>query len=377
MFGTLSDADVDDVVAGMAAFERDTGIDVRYVGSSSFESDLLERLRRGDPPDLVMLPQPGLLDTLVEDGFALPAIDTRAAGEGGVDAALTDLLTVDGMRYGAWYELTVKSLVWYSPSAFAELGLEVPDTWDELDRMTRELAVAGRTPWCIGIRADGATGWVATDWVEDLVLRFAGPDVYDGWVDHEVPFTDPAIVDAIERFGAIALQPDQVAGGNRAAVELTVEDAARELLDSPRSCLLHRQASFLPRYLDRDVEISPDGDLWAFPLPAADGGEAPLVVGGTVVVRFSDDADVVRLATYLTTTEAASQRAGIGGFVSSDERVPLDRYREPLDRWLAQLVREADVVRFDASDLMPPQGGAGDTRRSRRSGAEAPWLLRW
>lgn len=201
---------------------------------------------------------------------------------------------------------------------------------------------------------------MATDWVEDLVLRFAGPDVYDGWVDHEVPFTDPAIVDAIERFGAIALQPDQVAGGNRAVVELTVEDAARELLDSPRSCLLHRQASFLPRDLDRDVEISPDGDLWAFPLPAADGGEAPLVVGGTVVVRFSDDADVVRLATYLTTTEAASQRAGLAASVSvlmsgSRSTATASRSTGGSRSWCARPTSCGSTL----SDLMPPEVGVG------------------
>lgn len=360
IFGTLSDADVDDVMASLAGLERDTGIDVRYVSSSNFETDLLERLRRGDPPDLALLPQPGLLDTLVEDGFALPwEGDAATAAVDGVDPELAELVTFGGVPYASWYQLTVKSLVWYSPAEFASRRLEVPTTWAELEALTGELATAGTPPWCIGIRADGATGWVATDWVEDLVLRFAGPEVYDRWVGHQVRFSDPEIVDAVERFGAVALSPGSVAGGNRAAVELRVEESARQLLDDPATCLLHRQASFLPRYLPSTTDIAPDGDLWAFALPPAEGDEAPLVVGGSVLVRFSGDADVERVAAYLSTIDAATRRAASGGFVSPREGVGLDRYRQPIDRWVAELARDAAVVRFDASDLMPPEVGVG------------------
>jgi alpha-glucoside transport system substrate-binding protein len=184
--------------------------------------------------------------------------------------------------------------------------------------------------------------------------------VYDDWVSHRVTFSDDAIVDAVARFGAIALSPDKVAGGNRAAVELTIEESARQLLEQPTRCVLHRQASFMPRLLGRsDLVVAPDGDLWAFPMPAVDGGEAPLVVGGTVTVRFSDADDVDQLARYLTTGDAATRRADRGGFVSARSTVALDRYSSTLDRFVAELLLEADVVRFDASDLMPPEVGVG------------------
>lgn len=360
VFGTLSDEDADDLVESLADFERATGIDVRYVGSSNFEADLFERLRRGDPPDLALLPQPGLVDVLVEDGFALPWRDDLAEpAVAGVDDALVELVTFDGDVFGAWYQLTLKSLVWYSPRNFAARGLEVPTSWAELDTMTGALATAGTTPWCIGIRADGATGWVATDWVEDLVLRFAGPDVYDAWVAHDVLFSDPEIVAAVERFGSIALNPSMVAGGNRAAVELTIVDAARQAASANPPCVLHRQASFLPRMLDRRVDVSPDGDLWAFPLPADGSGEAPLLVGGTVVVRFADDDEIDQVARYLTTDEAAARRAEIGGFVSARGTFAAERHGTEFDRYVATLLRDADVVRFDASDLMPAEVGVG------------------
>jgi alpha-glucoside transport system substrate-binding protein len=224
---------------------------------------------------------------------------------------------------------------------------------------TTRLVDASLAPWCIGVRDGPVTGWVATDWVEDLVLRFAGTDVYDDWVAHRIPFDDPAIVDAVERFGAIALDQASVYRGNRAAVELSITQAAEALLSSPSTCVLHRQGSVVPRLLGGSVSFAPDGDLWAFPLPAVDGGEAPLVAGGTVIARFDGSTAAGQLSAFLTTAEAATPRAERGGFVSPLESFPLESYASPIDAEVARLLREADVLRFDASDLMPPDVGVG------------------
>jgi alpha-glucoside transport system substrate-binding protein len=360
VFGALSDADADAFMESVRGFERETGIDVRYVGSSNFESDLLERLRRGDAPDIALVPQPGLLTAIVEEGFATPWTGDLAEAAASMDERLVELASVDGQLFGAWYDLTLKSLVWYSPREFSARGLEVPDTWDELTEVAADIAASGTPPWCVGIRDGGATGWVATDWVEDLLLRFSGPDVYDSWVAHEVDFTDPAVQEAATLFGAIALDGDSVYGGNRAAVEFSTVESARQLVTAPASCLLHRQASFLPRMIGSEVTVAPDGDVWAFPLPAKDASSsAPLVVGGNLIVKFSDDAHVNAVAGHLVSDDAARSRVAAGGFVSPLESIALDDYRLPLDRAVAEWLRDADVLRFDASDLMPPEVGAG------------------
>ena len=100
MFGTLSDADVDDVVAGMAAFERDTGIDVRYVGSSSFESDLLERLRRGAR----------VADIGCGHGASTIAMAQAFPRSSFIGLDYHDAAPVRGMRYGAAQENLVVQL---------------------------------------------------------------------------------------------------------------------------------------------------------------------------------------------------------------------------------------------------------------------------
>lgn len=358
VFGSFTGRDADAFVASMQRFEADTGIDVRYVGSSRFETDLTERVRRGDAPDLALIPQPGLLQSLAEDGLALPYdADLATAAARDVDPRLVELATVGGAIYASWYSVTPKSLVWYSPAQFRARGLQPPATWDELITLTDEIEASGTTPWCLGVRDGGATGWVATDWVEDLVLRFAGPEVYDGWIDHDVAFTDPAITDAVERFGSIALDRGRVNGGNRAAVEFTIEEAAQQLLGSSPKCLLHRQASFLTDFLDREVNVSPDGDLWVFPFPGPADAAPTMIVGGTMAARFDDRPETRRLAAYLTTAEAAGERVRLGGFVSALDTVETNAYPAALNRTVVQWARDAQVLRFDASDLMPPEVG--------------------
>jgi alpha-glucoside transport system substrate-binding protein len=358
VFGSFTDRDADAFIASMAAFEEESGIDVRYVGSSRFEGDLLERSRRGDAPDLALIPQPGLLASLAEDGLARPYDgDLADAARRDVDPRLVQLATIGGDVYGSWYSVTPKSLIWYSPAQFTARGLEPPTTWDGLLALTDEIAASGTTPWCLGVRDGGATGWVATDWVEDLLLRFAGPDAYDQWIDHDLPFTDPVVAEAVDRFGSIALDSRRVYGGNRAAVEFTVQDAARQLLGSSPKCLLNRQASFLTDYLDGPVDVAPDGDLWVFPFPGPAESASTMIVGGTVTARFNDRPEVRRLAEYLTTPAAAAERVRLGGFVSALESVDTDAYPAALNRTVVQWARDAEVLRFDASDLMPPEVG--------------------
>ena len=358
VFGTATDRDVDAFTAAMAAFERSSGIDVRYVGSSNFEADLLERVRRGDPPDLALLPQPGLLRALAEDGLALPYDkELGVAARSDVDQRLIDLATVDGQVFGSWYSVTPKSLVWYSPRQFAARGISPPATWDELMTLTDQLVESGIAPWCLGVRDGGATGWVATDWVEDLVLRFAGPDTYDAWVAHDLAFSDLQIAEAVDRFGTIALSATRVNGGNRAAVEFTVQQSARQLLGENPDCLLHRQASFLTDFLAKPVNVAPDGDLWVFPFPGPADAKSSMMIGGTAVARFSDRPETREAAAYLTTPAAAAERAALGGFISALESFDSDAYPATLYRTLSRWTRDVEVLRFDASDLMPPEVG--------------------
>ena len=234
-----------------APFEECTGVDVQYEGSKEFEAQLPVRIQAGNPPDIAFIPQPGLLQTLVREFDAI--VPVGEAAEANVDEyydpAWKEYGSVDGVFYAPPNSSNVKSFVWYSPAAFEENGYEIPTTWDDLialtEQITEDHAEGATKAWCAGIGSGDATGWPATDWMEDIILRNNGPEVYDQWWKHEIPFNDPQIVDALDQAGEILKNPDFVNGGLgdvSTIATTTFQDGGLPILDG--SCFLHRQASF-------------------------------------------------------------------------------------------------------------------------------------
>lgn len=347
----------------LADFTARTGIAVRFVGSAAFAENLRDRVRNGDPPDVALIPQPALVAELARDRQLVPLdgeidpLDTMLPGAAEVGV-------VDGERFGVWYRMALKSLVWYPPAAFAEAGYDIPRTWTDLLRLSGRIARDGGTPWCIGMEAFGATGWVGTDWIEDLVLRLHGPEVYDRWAAGDVPFTDSRIAEAFEEFGRVVRTPGWVRGGERAVLSTPALTAVLPMLEEEPGCLLSRQASFQEQALPPGTVVGPDGDLNAFVLPDVDGGAgggtgAPLVASGELVASFTDDPEVLALVRHLSRPAAGRVWAADGGFLSPHATFDDDVYGSDFDRRSVRLLRESSVVRFDASDQMPPDVGTG------------------
>ncbi|RLE30068.1 carbohydrate ABC transporter substrate-binding protein, partial [Candidatus Acetothermia bacterium] len=194
------------------AFTASTGIQVRVESvGRDLPQILVARLEGGNPPDVAAMPNPGQMAEFVSRGALVPV-------DGFVDLtqfpkAFVDLATVDGHVYGIFISADLKSLVWYNPDALYAEGLAPADSWDELMYITQVLADRGKVPWAVGLESGAASGWPGTDWIEDIMLRTAGPELYDKWVAHEIPWTHPAVKRAFELFGAIVKNEAYVYGG--------------------------------------------------------------------------------------------------------------------------------------------------------------------
>ncbi|WP_432505629.1 ABC transporter substrate-binding protein [Kineococcus arenarius] len=349
-----------------APFTECTGITVNYNGTKQFEAQLPVRVQSGNAPDIAFLPQPGLLAQMVSTGQVVAAPDAVAQNvEEYFSEAWRDYGSVDGTLYAAPLGANTKSFVWYSPSAFEEAGYEVPETWDELIALTDRIVAddPDTKPWCAGIGSGEATGWPATDWLEDVVLHELGPDVYDQWIAHEIPFNDPRIVAALDRVGSILRNPDYVNGGFGDVASIattTFQDAGVPITQG--NCWLHRQASFYQANWPEGTEVAEDGDVFAFPFPQIGESAGKTVVGGgEFVAAFADRPEVQALQYYLSTPEWANLKAQATGpgWLSANTGLELDNLASPIDRLAAEQLQDESVTfRFDASDLMPAAVGA-------------------
>jgi len=348
-------------------FEDCTGIDIVYEGSDQFEAQLPTRIAGGNAPDLAWIPQPGLLAKLVQQGGPVPAPQAVADNvDTYFNPAWKAYGSVDGTFYGAPNSSNMKSFVWYSPKVFAEKGYTVPTTWDELFALSDQMVADGIKPWCGGIESGGATGWPATDWLEQVVLRQQGGDVYDQWVAHEVLFNSPQITEAMDTIAGWMKNPDYVnAGfGNVQTIATTAfQDAGKPILDA--KCGMLQQASFYAAQWESfkpGAVVAEDGDVFAFFLPQIkDEFPNPVVGGGEFTTAFSDRPEVQAVQTYLSSPEYATARAAQpGGWVSANNAVPLDTYTDAIAQLSAKFLTDPNgIFRFDASDLMPAAVGAG------------------
>ncbi len=363
--GASTGPDADRLRNLFAYFTEATGAEVALSGSESFEQDIVISAQAGSAPNIAMFPQPGLARDLAARGALVPLgdemrqtmLDTFAAGQSWVDLATYEGPDGTENLYGVFFGTDVKSLVWYVPEQFEEAGYEIPQSMEELKALTEEIAAEGGTPWCIGLGSGAATGWPATDWVEDLMLRTQPPEVYDAWVLNEVPFDDPAVVAAIEEYGWFARNDAFVDGGSASVATRDFRDSPLGLFDLPPKCYMHRQASFIPGFFPEGIELGTDVDFFYFPAYAdRDLGKPVLGSGG--LISIADDAPVARaFLAFLQTPFAHEIHMSQGQFMTPHTGASPEAYQNPTQRALGEILTNATTFRFDASDLMPGEIG--------------------
>ena len=360
IFGAFVDTDAQRFEQSMEPFEEETGIEIEYEGSGDFESLITVRTEGGDPPDIAAFPQPGLMQDMVDRGNIVDVstfMDQEFLAEQ-YDQSWIDLSEYGGIVAGVWYRASVKSLVWYPVPEFSEAGYEIPQTWDEMIELSDQMVADGNTPWSIGIESSGATGWVATDWLEDIMLRIHPPEVYDRWVTGDLDFDSPEVREAMGYMEEIWKNGDYVRGGTQSILTVPFGDAPTPLFNDPPRAYLHRQASFIPGFFPDDVQVGEDVDYFYLP-PIEDEQGSPVLGAGDLLSPMNDSPEVRAVMRWLATGDSTKAWLEAGGFVSPHNDTPLDWYPTETDRGYAEILRNADTFRFDGSDMMPGQVGTG------------------
>ena len=367
VFGPWLGPDKELVESVLAYFEEATGADVQYSGSDSFEQQIVIDTEAGSPPNVAAFPQPGLLRDLASKGLMAPLTaedaswirDNYAAGQSWVDLGTGKDQAGNEQLFGMFYKVDVKSLVWYSPDNFADAGYEVPASMEELLALTDQIVADGGTPWCIGLGSGGATGWPATDWVEDMMLRIEPPAAYDEWVANTIPFNDPRVVGAIEEFGHFAKTEGYVAGGVGAVASTDFRDSPKGLFSTPPQCFMHKQASFIPSFFPEGIVVGEDADFFYFPSYENKDLGRPVLGSGTAWGITKDSKGARAFMEFLKSPIAHEIWMAQKGFLTPHKGVNVELYGDETLKKMGGILLNADTFRFDGSDLMPGPIGAG------------------
>jgi alpha-glucoside transport system substrate-binding protein len=365
MFGSILSPESDSLNKSWAQFSKCTGITIKYTGSNTFESDLPVKVNGGNAPNLAIIPQPGLLAQMVQAGAVKKPPAQTVKNEANWNAAWKSYGSVGGTFYAAPMSANMKSLVWYSPSYFSAHNYTVPTTWADLMTLSAKIASDnnGAKPWCGGISSGTASGWPATDWLEEAVLGNFGGQVYDDWISHKIKFDSPQIKKAMQTVASYMQNPAWVNGGYgsvKSIATTTFQNAGVPILKN--KCAMLQQASFYEAQWPKGTKVSPTGDAFAFYLPPVNPSiKTPVEGGGEFVTAFSNSGATQAVQNYLSSPEWANSRIKVApGWVSANSKVDQSLYTDPIDKLSAKYLANPDATfRFDASDAMPAAVGSG------------------
>ena len=339
-----------------------TGVTIDFQGTDQFEVQAPVLLQGGSPPDVIDFPQPGLLRTLAPNLITFPDNVAEHATNDFIPG-WEDLYTIDDEIKGIPWRANVKSMVWYSPAAFEEGGYEIPETLEELTALSDQIVADGGTPWCAGIESGVATGWPVTDWFEDFMLRINGPEVYDQWVNHEIPFNDPQVKAVADAVGSFLKNPDYMGGENNVTAIATTKFQDGGVPITTGDCYMHRQASFYNGLFPEGTVVGPPDDPAAdvtyFYLPVAEAGDERVMLGaGDLLSAGTDKPETWDVILYATSADYALEMAnciGPGALAPQRHRCVADH--RPAER----------VVRRAAGELgrLPLRRCRHDARRGR------------
>ena len=368
IFGPWRGDDEAHIQVVLEYFREATGAEIKYSSSENYEQQVVIDSQAGSPANISVLPQPGLIADLAGKGLLAPLTDADkawmvenyGAGQSWVDIGTSKGKDGKPQFFGFSYKTDVKSLVWYSPDNFADAGYKVPTTMEELIALSDKIVADGGKPWCIGLGSGGATGWPATDWIEDIMLRTQTPDVYDKWVTNEVKFSDPAVIGAFDIFGAFAKNDAYVDGGAAGVASTDFRDSPKGLFSTPPKCYMHHQASFIPSFFPEGTKMGEDADFFYFPTYASKPELGKPVLGAGTLFTITKDSKPARaFIEFLKMPLAHELWMADGGFLTPLKSANPAAYANDAARKQGEIMATASTFRFDGSDLMPGKIGAG------------------
>jgi alpha-glucoside transport system substrate-binding protein len=342
--------------AVLDAFQEETGIEANFRSAGDDMAAFLgTQIEGGSPPDVAMIAQPALVSQLAGDGSLIELNDdVVAAIDENFSGAWKEFGSVEGTPYALYFKVSNKSAWWYNVQVFEQAGVQPPETWEEL-LQTAETVNASGVPF---VSMGGAAGWTLTDWFENIYLRTAGQDMYDQLTNHEIPWTDPSVTEALETWGQLISDEASIAGGADGALQTEFEESVPQVFSDPPAAATVQGLDAVAGLILGETDAQPVEDFDVFPFPSVNDSPPSVVSGGDGAVVLTDNPSAQRFVEYLASPEAAEVWAGKGGYISANQNLDPSAYPDDITRELATAIVEAgDEVRFDMSDLVPPEFG--------------------
>lgn len=336
----------------LAQFSKNTGAKVNYQSYGSDVATTLDtKISGGNPPDVAIVPQPGLLNSLAKAGSLIPLdAATLSAVKANYSPDWVKLGSYNNKTYGVWFKGANKSTVWYNTDVYDAAGAKVPKTWDDFLKQLKVISDSG-TP---GISIGADAGWPLTDWFENVYLRSAGGAMYDKLTNHQIPWTDPSVTKSLTTLAQLWSNSALVQPGT---AQRAFGDSVTAVFGTPPQAGTVFEGDFVAGNIASDTKSVVGKNAKFYDFPSIDGSGPSVVGGGNAAIQLKKNKGAAELMKYLASPESATIWVKLGGFTSPNKKVDTSAYPDSTTKQIAEAVLSAKTFRFDMSDQAPSAFG--------------------
>jgi alpha-glucoside transport system substrate-binding protein len=345
-------------------FEASTGIKVHITTNRDSNTQIANGIDAGtDLPDLApsttdpvqlktwvtkgaLKPLENFLDMSAYTSGTYPALTTPPAGQ-------TDdpyIGVIGGKHYMLMIKTQVKGLFWYNKKVFTGTA---PATFDDLLAINPSQYGAQKL-FCAGLESGAASGWPASDQIDNIIMRQNDATFYTNWIQGKVKFTDPQIKLGYQTF-LKEVSATNVYGGANTVLTTNFGKAGDPLFKSPAGCLFLEQATFIPSFFQQDfpsLNLKAGTDFDFFGHPSMGQSQFDGNVNGFYdnVAMYNDTPAARKLMQYLATSAAQQIWANDGGTLGAIKTLT---YTDPVYKRAAEVANSAKNLLVTAGDFMP------------------------
>ena len=341
------------------------GIIVKIKKVNNINQLIMTSIQANKAPDIAIVPQPGVVADIVKrhKATALDNIVDMSTLKSSMTPGTLEAGTVNGKLYGLLVSMNVKSLVFYNKKAWAKAGYKIPTTLPELEQLTDQIKATGSYPWCFGLQdTGGASGWPATDWMEDMVMREGSTTDYNNWVSHKIKFDDPVVQKAGEEVQKLLFPKGNVAGGPKGAASNNWQTVANPMFasDTKPGCWMLKQGNFITGFFPKAVQANLDSDVGVFGVgAAAPGGPTPTLGGGDLATLLNNSKNAQAVIKLMSQSNLGNEAAKSGDYISPHKDFDTSLYPNTIVKGAAEVAYKSTTFLFDGSDAMPAAVGTG------------------
>ena len=346
--------------------ENSTGLKIKYEIYSDIETYLIEN--QNPAIDIALIPNPQGVINLGERDI-VKSIDEFISEEkmdNYYSSHLQKITTSSSTNknYGAFFRLFPNSMIWYSVEKFKEIGSPEFKTYEDILNYTKNYSKEGKNLWCLDIESGASTGWIATNWLEDLILSEYGSDVYDNWSNQDTVSSSDEILNSINNIGKLVFTENAIYGTNKRIVRKEFRNNYNNLLNENVDCVFSWGGHYASFYMPQDKQFGRDYDFFKF--PSTNNRSSIVGIGDALTaLNYSSDTQEVFNA-IIDENFGQNWMSWVDATYIPANKLNQNFIANPLTKKEAKLIRDSlieNTFRYDASELM-----------ERKIGADALWV---